>query len=143
LFEQATETIPVIYREQMKEQLLRRLMTGSTRDETAPDDLIRKWQTCGQQGGPASWERLDNERATFLRNLICNTSDNVAAIVHRVIISGMVEVMRGGDPRQNRRILSGLLGEDGQECMAAAFLDAQTKEGVQEFFDERLTRRPD
>jgi uncharacterized protein YjbI with pentapeptide repeats len=110
-------------REFIVARLRERLLIDTARDDTAA--LAELWSNCEAEARKTPQEKFDEQHAAFLRNLVCDATEDRAAIAQGIVRIWIVD----SDLRRafSAQLARGLLGQDGKECLATTDFDTATR----------------
>lgn len=94
--------------------------------EDDPVAIARLWQECEDESDGKSSVQHSLDRATFIRDLVCNAVDGRRAMVRNLVTIWIVTEYNSS--KFSAHLARGLLGQDGKECAATKDLDEPTKE---------------
>jgi uncharacterized protein YjbI with pentapeptide repeats len=119
-----------------KDEVAARMREGldvdPSKDDTA--DIAKVWSDCETIATKTPQASFDDERAEFLRNLVCYATEDRSAIAAGIIRNWVFDPIGNplAGPVEQHSALSiqlarGLLGQDGRDCAATQDLDEETR----------------
>jgi uncharacterized protein YjbI with pentapeptide repeats len=122
--EQSVSAIPDKLRADSARQRMRvGLALNRANDDSAAIEQV--WRNCEDAPSEPSWQEFERKHAEYLRNLVCENSEDGAIIAKGIIRIWILHF--DIYPYLSKQLALGLLSEDGRNCGTTAQLDERDK----------------